>query len=84
LLIHGRGGYAIVTWSNAPTSEGAWVSVVPVGTPETSHVGKWTYTNQTAASRYEAGPLRTGEYEARFYGNAAYSNLIERVRFRVP
>jgi hypothetical protein len=57
---------------------------VPAGTPESSHVGKWTYTNRTAAGTYETGPLTAGDYEARFYGNGAYSDLIERVRFTVP
>jgi hypothetical protein len=81
--VDGR-GYAIVTWSNAPTPERAWVSVVPVGTSDAIQVGMWAYTNRSTAGQYEAGPLSAGEYEARFYGNAGYDWLIQRVRFRVP
>ena len=74
---------AVLTWSNAPTAAKAWVSVVPVGTAQTAHVGQWIYTAQTAAGRYETGPLAPGEYEARFYADEGYEKMIEKVRFRV-
>jgi hypothetical protein len=74
---------AIVSWSNAPTDAGTWVSVVPAGTADYTHTGKWAYTNQTASGRYESGPLPAGEYEARFYGDNGYGKLVERVRFKV-
>jgi hypothetical protein len=82
VVVNGRDG-AVLTWTNAPTAARAWVSVVPVGTAVTAHVGKWTYTSQTAAGRYETGPLAVGEYEARFYEDEGYGRLIEQVRFRV-
>jgi hypothetical protein len=75
--------FAILNWSNAPTTKGAWVSIVPVGTPDGSHVGRWAYTNEAPSGRYESGPLTPGEYEARFYGDGGYSALVDRIRFRV-
>ena len=78
-----RGRSAIVSWSNAPTGEGAWVSVVPVGTADSTHVGKWSYTSSTASGAYESGPLNPGDYEARFYGDGGYGQLVERLQVRV-
>lgn len=75
--------FGIVTWSNAPTDNGSWVSIVPAGTPDTAHVGRWAYTGQTASGKYESGPLSAGEYEARFYSDSGYGRLVERVRFRL-
>jgi hypothetical protein len=83
LSVQLRGRSAVVTWSNAPTGSGAWVSVVPAGTADSVHTGKWTYTSSTASGLYESGPLNPGDYEARFYGDGGYGQIVDRFRFRV-
>lgn len=72
-----------VNWSNAPTGKGAWVSVVPAGTSDREHLGRWVYTNETSSGRYPVGPLPPGEYEARFYADGGYEAIVDRIRFRV-
>ena len=62
----------------------AHASAAARGRPAASHANRWMYTSQAAAGRYETGPLPSGDYEARFYGDGGYSRLIERLRFRVP
>ena len=77
------GRAATLTWFNAPAASGSWVSIVPVGTADSAHVGKWIYTNQAASGKYESGPLSPGVYEARFYGDGGYDKLVDRVTFRI-
>lgn len=74
---------AVVDWSNGTPDKASWVSVVPAGTGDGAHVGKWIYTQGATSGRYEAGSLTAGEYEARFYADGGYSKLIDRVRFSV-
>jgi hypothetical protein len=76
-------GVGVVTWSNAPTNDGTWVSIVPAGTPDGQHTGRWEYTNKNTNGRYESGPLSPGRYEARFYGDSGYGKLLARVPFEV-
>jgi hypothetical protein len=83
LAVRVNGKRAIVDWSNAPTTDGAWVSIVPVGTQDSAHVGRWTYTEKRSTGRYENGPLEPGHYEARFYGDNGYGRILDRVRFTV-
>lgn len=83
LTVQLRGHSAVVTWYNAPTGASAWVSVVPAGTADSSHVGKWSYTNATPSGTYESGPLNPGDYEVRFYGDSGYGQILDRLRFRV-
>lgn len=75
--------FGIVNWSNAPTSAGTWVSIVPAGTPDGQHTGRWDYTKGTPSGQYESGPLEPGKYEARFYGDSGYGKIIARVPFEV-
>lgn len=74
---------ALVSWSNGTSDPNSWVSVVPVGTPDGSHVGKWKYTQGASSGMYDSGTLAPGEYEARFYADGGYGKLISRVRFTV-
>lgn len=78
-----NGQSAVVEWSNAPTSTGSWVSIVPVGTSNGAHVGRWAYTQSKSSGRYENGPLAPGAYEARFYADGGYGQLVDRVPFEV-
>ena len=78
-----NGQRAVVDWSNAPTSNGAWVSIVPVGTSDGANAGRWAYTQSKASGRYENGPLAPGAYEARFYADGGYGQLVDRVPFDV-
>jgi len=84
LKVDSRGRTATVIWSNAPTDGGAWVSVVPVGTPDGQHTGRWSYTNSTSSGTFETGGLEPGSYEARFYGDSGYGKILSRTRFVVP
>ncbi len=83
LTVRVNGNRARVEWSSAPVTEGAWVSIVPAGTPDGSHVGRWAYTSGKSAGTYENGPLDIGAYEARFYGDGGYTQILDRVRFNV-
>ncbi len=74
---------ALVTWREGTSDGGSWVSVVPIGTPDGSHVGKWIYTKGAPIGIYDSGALAPGEYEARFYADGGYGKLIDRVRFTV-
>jgi hypothetical protein len=74
---------AVVSWKNGPSDTGAWVSVVPAGTTDDQHAGKWMYTKGVATGTYETETLASGEYEARLYGNDGYKQLIDRMRFYV-
>jgi hypothetical protein len=79
-----NGRNAVVEWSNAPTSVGSWVSIVVAGTPDGAHSGMYQYTNEKASGRYEKKEvLPPGAYEARFYADHYYGQLVDRVRFEV-
>ena len=78
-----KGQSAVVDWSNAPISNVSWVSIVPAGTSDGAHTGRWSYTQSKASGRYENGPLAPGSYEARFYADGSYSQLVDRVPFEV-
>lgn len=84
LRVELKGRTATVVWSNAPTQRGAWVSIVPVGTPDGQHTGRWSYTESAPSGTYESGGLAPGSYEARFYGDSGYEKILSRARFVVP
>ena len=74
---------ALVSWREGTSDPKSWVSVVPAGTSDGTHVGKWMYTKGAASGIYDSGPLASGEYEARFYADDGYGKLLDRVRFTV-
>ncbi len=82
LRVQLEGNRVIVTWSNAPTGNGSeWVSVVPAGTADGVHTGTWVYTQRATSGRYDVGSLGPGDYEARFYADGGYGQIVDRVPF---
>jgi hypothetical protein len=71
----------IVYWDNLPQANGAWVSIVPRGTPE-GEWGDWSYTRGAPSGSFSAKPLAAGEYEVRAYGGAM-SPVVDRLIFTV-
>lgn len=74
---------ALVAWRDGTSDPQSWVSVVPAGTPDGQHTGKWIYTKGAPTGIYDVGALNPGDYEARFYADNGYGKLIDRVRFTV-
>jgi len=74
---------AMVSWREGTSDPNSWVSVVPVGTPDGQHTGRWMYTKGASTGMYDSGALAPGDYEARFYADGGYSKLLDRVRFTV-
>jgi hypothetical protein len=69
-------------WRGSPGGSGDWMSVVPVGTPDSTHVGQWRYA-PTTSGYFDFGPYGAGNYELRFYLNDSYV-VASRVGFSLP
>ena len=79
----GSAGNAALAWPRGAAPETSWVSVVPVGTPDRAHAGRWVYTRNAGGESYDSGPLAPGDYEARLYADIGFGNIVDRVRFKV-
>jgi len=65
-----------VSWSNGPTSGGAWVALASVGAAETSD-SAWSYisTLPVANAWTFTAPSQPGSYEVRLYAAAGYDRV---------
>lgn len=72
---------AVLMWTSSGSS--SWVSVVPTGTPDGQHTGRWIYTRDYPSKSWEAAQIPPGEYEARYYGDGGYDKILDRVRFTI-
>jgi hypothetical protein len=65
-----------VSWSNAPTANGAWLALTPVGASETSYAA-WSFTAGLSSKTWNVVmPQTLGNYEIRVYSDSTIDHRI--------
>lgn len=71
-----------ITWSGLPGNSHDWMTLVPVGTSDSTY-GEWFYTEGRRSGSHTFGPQEPGDYEVRVYFNWPDGGYVVQKRIKI-